>query len=187
MIFFYNEQPNTTEMFIKPPFLTRHEYFRVAKAWNSVKEINRKAFKKQQNDNIQNFITANWVDLWVVENDLPCSTGHPIRLAIYHKNRMIDMYCERAITSCLGILLTGLPYQPRIALRFACTDILLPLLNEGRRTVSSAWMQWSRFLDCWRPKQVIYSSCHILLFSRLCMATELLCYVGSLHSIENWA
>ena len=72
-----------------------------------------------------------------------------------------------------------------------CPEVCLHWYSSSaikrRKTYCSAWMQWSRFLDCWRPKQVIYSSCHILLFSRLCMATELLCYVGSLHSIENWA
>lgn len=172
-------------MFIKPPFLTRHEYFWVAKAWNSVKEINRKAFKKQQNGHIQNYITANWVDLWVVENDLPCSAGHPIRLAIYHKNRMIDMYCESANHFVSGFSLnrSSVPASdcPEVCLHWYSSSA-----SKRRKTNCSAWMQWSRFLDCWRPKQVIYSSCHILLFSRLCMATELLCYVGSLHSIENW-
>ena len=173
-------------MFIKPPFLTRHEYFWVEKAWNSVKEINTKAFKKQQNDNIQNFITANWARFVSGGEWPPVFHWSPntIGYISQESNDWHVLWESNHFVSGFSLNRSSVPASdcPEVCLHWYSSSAI-----KRRKTYCSAWMQWSRFLDCWRPKQVIYSSCHILLFSRLCMATELLCYVGSLHSIENWA
>lgn len=172
MIFIYNQQQIQRKCLLNRLFWRYKKYFWVAKAWNSFKkEINRKASKKQQNGNTENSHHSK-LSTFVSGGEWPPVLSWSPNTIGYISQESNDWHL---LWEC-NHFVSGFPLNRSSVPASDCPEVCLHWYSSSsikrRKTYCSAWMQWSRFLDCWRPKQVIYSSCHILLFSRLCMATE---------------